>query len=547
MNRFAMARLLPVLLAAMFFYPAAHATNVALTGDAHVSLTRSTTNFGTLANLYVGNGNTALLQFDLSTLPAGLTSSQVAHATLTVFVNRVNSGGTVSLSPVTSAWSESAVTYATIPTIGAPVDGFSAATAGQYVTLDVTSLVQGWVTAPATNFGLALTSTAANVLLDSKENDETGHAASLDIAITSMGATGAQGPAGAPGIQGAPGLNGAPGIAGATGPAGPAGAAGANGTVGIVSNWSSSTTYQVGQVVFCAACSSNGSSYAALATNTNQDPPTQTGFWQLIAQVGATGALGITGPQGPIGPAGATGAAGAMGATGPAGPAGATGTLGTVANWSSGTPYTVGQVVFCTTCSTNGSSFIALASDTNIDPPTNPAIWHLVASAGATGATGNTGSQGPAGPTGPAGAAGSITAGFVWSALVPNEGDPGPFFVVPISMDANPAFNSQLAFLPATAACTVRSLTVNAIASNAVNPIIADTMVFNVIKNDAASSMTCSIATTNGTPNNATLSCSDSTHTFTVVQGDRISLQFTETTSSGANQFINAGTTLVCD
>ena len=229
MNRFAMARLLPVLLAAMFFYPAAHATNVALTGDAHVSLTRSTTNFGTLANLYVGNGNTALLQFDLSTLPAGLTSSQVAHATLTVFVNRVNTGGTVSLSPVTSAWSESAVTYATIPTIAAPVEGFSAATAGQYVTLDVTSLVQGWVTAPATNFGLALTSTAANVLLDSKENDETGHAASLDITITSMGATGAQGPAGAPGIQGAPGLNGAPGIAGATGPAGPAGAAGANG------------------------------------------------------------------------------------------------------------------------------------------------------------------------------------------------------------------------------------------------------------------------------------------------------------------------------
>ncbi len=401
MNRFATVRLLPVLLAAMFFYPGAHAANVTLTGDAHVSSNRSTTNFGTLANLYVGNGNTALLQFDLSTLPAGLTSSQVAHATLTVFVNRVNTGGTVNLSPVTSAWSESAVTYATMPAIGAPVDGFSAAAAGQYVTVDVTLLVQGWVTAPATNFGLALTSTAANVLLDSKENDETGHAASLDITITSMGATGAQGPAGAPGIQGAPGLNGAPGIAGATGPAGPAGAAGATGatgpagpagatgTVGTVSNWSSSTTYQVGQVIFCAACSSNGSSYAALATNTNQDPPTQTGFWQLIAQVGATGASGITGPQGPIGPTGSTGAAGATGATGPTGPAGATGSLGTVVNWSSGSPYTVGQVVFCTTCSTNGSSFIALATNTNIDPPTNPAIWHLVASAGATGAMSN--------------------------------------------------------------------------------------------------------------------------------------------------------------
>src|ERR1700730_1958338 len=112
-----------VLSATIFTCSTAHATDAALTGDAHVSLTRSTTNFGTLANLYVGNGNTALLQFDLGTLPAGVTSSQVAHATLTVFVNRVNTGGTVSLSPVTSAWSESAVTYATMPTIGAPVDG----------------------------------------------------------------------------------------------------------------------------------------------------------------------------------------------------------------------------------------------------------------------------------------------------------------------------------------------------------------------------------------------------------------------------------------
>ncbi len=119
--------------------------------------------------------------------------------------------------------------------------------------------------------------------------------------------------------------------------------------------------------------------------------------------------------------------------------------------------------------------------------------------------------------------------------------------MVPISVDFNPEYASQLAFLPASAACTVRSLTVNAIVSNQANPIVADTMVFIVIKNDAASSMTCQIATTGGTANNTTLSCSDSTHTFTVVQGDRISLEFTETTSSGANQFINAGTTLVCD
>ena len=77
---------------------------------------------------------------------------------LTVFVNRVNSGGAVNLSPVTSAWSESAVTFSTMPTSGAAVNSFTATSAGQCVTLDVTALVQGWVTAPATNLGLALSS-----------------------------------------------------------------------------------------------------------------------------------------------------------------------------------------------------------------------------------------------------------------------------------------------------------------------------------------------------------------------------------------------------
>jgi hypothetical protein len=141
LKHFSICRLLTLSLATIFTCSIAHATDVALTGDAHVNLTRSTTNFGTLANLYVGNGNTALLQFDLGTLPAGVTASQVSRATLTVFVNRVNTGGTVNLSPVTSAWSEAAVTYATIPSIGPSISSFTTATAGQYVTLDVTSLV----------------------------------------------------------------------------------------------------------------------------------------------------------------------------------------------------------------------------------------------------------------------------------------------------------------------------------------------------------------------------------------------------------------------
>jgi hypothetical protein len=426
-------RLLSIVVTAVAFTAAAHATQVALVGDASVSTARPSTNFGALSNLYVGNGNTALLQFDLTTLPTGLTSGQIAHATLTVFVNRVNGIGLVTLAPATSAWSESSVTSATAPPLGASAGMFTASTAGQYVTLDVTSLVQGWVTTPATNFGLALSSGTANLLLDSKENDETAHPATLDITITSTGATGTQGPIGPQGPQGAPGLpgangaNGAPGATGTTGANGAPGPVGATGTFSAAGNWSPATTYQVGQVVFCAACSTDGSSYIALATNTNIDPPTQSLTWSLVAQVGATGPTGATGAigpmgqQGPIGPTGntgATGAAGAIGLTGPAGPigamgnqgipgpTGATGTLRAVTIWNPSTSYTIGQVVFCNVCTTGGSSYIALANNANQDPSTQPTIWQLIAQAGGIGAQGIMGATGPAGANGAPGATG---------------------------------------------------------------------------------------------------------------------------------------------
>ena len=590
LNRLLIGRLLAVCVVTIASCSAAYATDVALTGDAHVSVARSTTNFGTLSNLYVGNGSTALLQFDLSTLPADITSNQVARAILTVYVNRVNTGGLVSLSPVTSAWSESAVTYANIPALGSPTASFTAANSGVYVTLDVTSLVQGWITTPGTNYGLALNSNVANLLLDSKENDETGHAASLDITVTSMGAQGLQGPAGvqgpqgiqgltgAPGIQGFPGTAGATGAQGAPGPVGPAGATGAAGTIGAVASWSSSVTYQVRQVVFCAACSTSGSSYVALATNTNQDPPTQTGVWQLIATAGATGPQGIQGTQGIQGPigvtgaqgnAGAQGAAGATGATGaigpvgpvgpigdtgPAGPAGATGatgTIGAVTNWSASTNYQVGQVVFCNACSTGGSTYIALATNMNQDPPTHSSVWQMIAQAGAigpvgamgpTGATGAAGATGPTGATGATGATGSITNGFVWSGLILNAAA-GTQYSTPTGF-ANFFSASQLAFLAAPTACTVRSLTVNGLTTNLFGTIEADTTNFTVIKNDVPTSMACAI--TNGTSNNATYSCSDSTHIFSVVQGDRISLRFSETLSDGNFNIVGYGTTLIC-
>jgi hypothetical protein len=145
---------------------AAHATDATIMGDASVSSAFPSTNYGGLTNLYVGNGSTTLIQFDLSSLPAGTTASQIAKATLTLYVNRIDASGLVNVQPVTSAWSESAVTYSSIPSLGSAVASFTPAMAGQYITVDITSLVQGWVTTPASDYGIALTSSSGNIVFD---------------------------------------------------------------------------------------------------------------------------------------------------------------------------------------------------------------------------------------------------------------------------------------------------------------------------------------------------------------------------------------------
>jgi len=229
-------RLSILVLFAVFVCSDALATDAIVVADVSVNTARPTVNFGGLSNLYVGAGNTALLQFDLSSLPAGTTAAQIGQVSLKLYVNRVNAAGTVSVQPVTSAWSELAVPSATAPGLGSAISSFAVSAANQYVVIDVTALVQGWLTSAGTNFGIALSSADANVLFDSKENDETGHAASLDMTVVSQGPVGPAGPQGIPGVAGATGASGAqavPRAPGVQGPAGPAGIAGAPGPAGL--------------------------------------------------------------------------------------------------------------------------------------------------------------------------------------------------------------------------------------------------------------------------------------------------------------------------
>ena len=95
-----------------------HAQQATLVGDAHVSSAQPTVNAGSLSNLNVGGGYTALVQFDLSVLPAGTTAAQVTRATLRVFCNRADAPGAVQVQTVGGAWTEGSVIYATLPTLG---------------------------------------------------------------------------------------------------------------------------------------------------------------------------------------------------------------------------------------------------------------------------------------------------------------------------------------------------------------------------------------------------------------------------------------------
>jgi hypothetical protein len=204
------------LLLAAIGCPRLWAADAVLTADAYVSTAAVNTNYGTQATLNVGGGDTAFLQFDLSTLPPGSTAASIAGAQLIFFVDRVGVGGSVDLHAVAAPWTETTpisgsssinpTGFATVPTTAA----------GDFAAVDVTSLVQNWIAGTTPNYGIAITAAATElstqVYIDSKENTTTSHPARLQINL--IGPVGATGPAGATGPTGAQGATGSAGAAG---------------------------------------------------------------------------------------------------------------------------------------------------------------------------------------------------------------------------------------------------------------------------------------------------------------------------------------------
>jgi hypothetical protein len=321
-----------------------------------------TTTHASSPALAVGSGMTSYVQFNLSTLPAG---ASVSKATLRLYVDAVNKPGSFDVYELDTAWSENTLTYNTAPPLGLSATGnhsipIAPSSSHQYVLVDITPLVQNWLSGAITNNGvaLALTSAGGNFSFDSKESLLTSNGPDLEIVLTSSGGTqgppgptGPQGPAGLAGAQGPAGANGLPGSTGPQGPSGPVGASGPPGPMGVAGAqglqgdpgpagpagpagpgltfkgpFDATISYAINDAV-----SFKGSSYVAIAATKVGDPaPDANSSWSVMAVQGTTGPAGQSGPAGPQGAPGPSGPPGPIsGVTAGAGLAGG-GTLGNV-------------------------------------------------------------------------------------------------------------------------------------------------------------------------------------------------------------------------
>lgn len=213
----AMKRMMPVIALAACA-GLAPAIELPAISDATLRSATPASNFGALPQLQADATASSLVRFDLSALPPGTTAANVAQAMLRVYANRVVTPGTFSVARALSAWQESTVSFASAPSISAPVQSFGVGDANTYYVIDVTALVAFWLTNPGTaEFGISLSASGgAGAFFDSKESTGTSHAPVITVVLN-----GPQGPAGTPGLQGIQGVQGPQGPRGFTGPAGP--------------------------------------------------------------------------------------------------------------------------------------------------------------------------------------------------------------------------------------------------------------------------------------------------------------------------------------
>src|SRR5271169_401736 len=180
--------------------------------DSYTNTGSPTTNFGSTITLNVDSpSQTTFIQFDLSSIPAGYTSANIAKASLKLYVNAVTTAGSFNVDYVNGTWAEKTITANLSPALGTTIVSGVALTGssqGNYVIIDITSAVDAWLNGTQANDGIALVANSPlNCSFDSKENTAASHPAELDIVFLGNGAQGPPGPQGPEGPQGAQGVS----------------------------------------------------------------------------------------------------------------------------------------------------------------------------------------------------------------------------------------------------------------------------------------------------------------------------------------------------
>lgn len=126
--------------------------------DAYVSSSAPTTNYGTGTSLACGTAYRSYLQPGPITAPAG---AVITQATLGLMQISGVGSGTVIARAVLTPWSESTLTYNTRPPTTSTVDGSGTFPGGTGPTsVDLTALVQAWVSGAQPNYGVFLAGAA---------------------------------------------------------------------------------------------------------------------------------------------------------------------------------------------------------------------------------------------------------------------------------------------------------------------------------------------------------------------------------------------------
>ena len=190
----------------------AFAEDLPLTDDAQILQSSPTFNYGIFANLGVtntaGSQRYSFMRFDVHTsLPLNTRQEDIAQAFLYLYVNTVTTAGKFAVAKVTGplwmagttaegkangAASAGTLTWNTansVATTAYTTVNYTGGLISEYLVIEVTDLVKGWLTAPASsNYGLAIKPTGVagenvNLQFDSKENATTSHQPFIHVTL----------------------------------------------------------------------------------------------------------------------------------------------------------------------------------------------------------------------------------------------------------------------------------------------------------------------------------------------------------------------------